>query len=166
MRTTLAAATLTVNDTTATSLRHAPLSGAGTVDATIDTTSLVYRALLPTDVQIKTVTVTNEWDHTLSLSDSIGGADPADFTILGGCGPTRAPNSSCPIALALRARSHAGAREPHVVRTRRISGNRDGQRRAARTNLGRAHPMTKSSGRIDRSGGFNFTFAKRPRPDQ
>jgi hypothetical protein len=61
---------------------------------------LGYGNLLLTDEQIKTVTVANKSPFTLSLSDSIGGANPADFTILGGCGATVAPNSYCNIAVA------------------------------------------------------------------
>ena len=75
------------------------LSVPGTIPATVAPASLAYGALLPTDLQTKTVTVTNKSPFTLSLSDGISGADPADFTILGGCGPSLAPNSFCTIAV-------------------------------------------------------------------
>ena len=79
---------------------HTVALSATTVPDTVTPTSLVYGDLLLTDLQTKTVTVTNKSPFTLSLSDSIGGTDPADFTILGGCGSTLAPNSYCSIAVA------------------------------------------------------------------
>jgi hypothetical protein len=79
---------------------HTVALSATTVPDTVTPASLVYGDLLLTDLQTKTVTVTNNSPLTLSLSDGIGGTDPTDFTILGGCGSTLAPNSYCNIAIA------------------------------------------------------------------
>jgi len=110
-------ATLTVSDNTAHSPQHVALSGTGTIDATVAPTSLMYSALLETDVQIKTVTVTNKSHHTLSLSESIGGADPGDFTNLGGCGSTLAVNSYCTIAVAFEPMAVSGTRSAMLAVT-------------------------------------------------
>ena len=93
-------ATLTIGDSPDPLGTHAIVLSTGpTIPATVTPTSLLYGTLMLTDQQIKTVTVANKSPFTLSLSDSIGGVDPADFAILGGCGATLAPKSYCTIAV-------------------------------------------------------------------
>ena len=75
------------------------LSTGATIPATVAPISLAYGSLVVAGVKTKTVTVTNLSPFTLSLSDTIGGADPADFTILGGCGSSLTANSHCSIAV-------------------------------------------------------------------
>ena len=71
----------------------------GTIPATVTPLSITYGTITETSAQIKNVTVTNKSPFTISVGSVVGGADPADFTVVGGCGPTLAGNSSCQIAV-------------------------------------------------------------------
>ncbi len=71
----------------------------GTIPATVTPLSVLYGTITETSAQIKNVTVINKSPFTISVSSVVGGADPADFSVVGGCGPTLAGNSSCQIAV-------------------------------------------------------------------
>ncbi len=71
----------------------------GTIPATVTPLSITYGTITETSAQIKNVTVTNKSPFTISVGSVVGGADPADFSVVGGCGPTLAGNSSCQIAV-------------------------------------------------------------------
>jgi hypothetical protein len=50
----------------------------------------------------QTVSVTNNQDRTVTLSRSIGGADPADFTVSTTCGGSLASHAKCSILIAFK----------------------------------------------------------------
>ncbi len=93
-------ATLTVNDNTASSPQHVALSGTGIVDLTTSTTSLVFGSMKFGAKAAKSFSLTNHQTQPVTLSESIGGTNAADFSLTGGtCTAPLAAKAVCTITV-------------------------------------------------------------------
>ncbi len=71
----------------------------GTIPETVAPLTLSYGTVSQSSSKALQTMVTNKSSSTISITSSIGGANATDFSIIGGCGPTLAGNSSCPVVV-------------------------------------------------------------------
>jgi len=74
----------------------------GTIPESVAPLTISYGTVSQSSSKALQTTVTNKSPFTVSVASLIGGADTADFSIVGGCGPTLAGNSSCPIVVLFK----------------------------------------------------------------
>jgi hypothetical protein len=97
------AATLTLNDNAAGSPQHVALRGTGIADLTISQTSMVFGSVKFGAKAVKSLIVTNHQTQPVTLSESFGGTNAADFSITGGtCTASLAAKSSCSIIVTFK----------------------------------------------------------------
>ena len=93
-------ATLSINDNTATSPQRVALSGTGLVDLTTSKSSLVFGSVKFGAKAVTSFWVTNHQTQPVTLSETFGGPNGADFSLTGGtCTGTLGANTACTISV-------------------------------------------------------------------
>jgi hypothetical protein len=86
----------------------------GTIPETVAPLTLSYGTVSQSSSKALQTTVTNKSSLTISITSSISGANASDFSIIGGCGPTLAGNSSCPVVVLFKPTA-SGARSASLA---------------------------------------------------
>ena len=96
-------ATLTIFDNATASPQHSTLSGAGIAGLTISKSSLVFGSVKFGGKALLSLSVTNHQTRTVTLNESFGGTNAADFSVTGGtCGTTLAAGKACSISVTFK----------------------------------------------------------------
>jgi alpha-N-arabinofuranosidase len=96
-------ATLTIFDNATTSPQHSTLSGTGIAGLTISKTGLVFGSVKFNAKPIGSFSVTNHQPQQVTLSETSGGPNAADFSITGGaCAATLAAAKACTIVVTFK----------------------------------------------------------------
>jgi hypothetical protein len=96
-------ATLALSDNGGSGSQNVSLSGAGIVDLTTSTSSLVFASVKFGVKSMKSFSVTNHQTQPVTVSEGLGGTNAADFSITGGtCTTTLAAKATCTIAVTFK----------------------------------------------------------------
>jgi hypothetical protein len=96
-------ASLTINDDGGTGSQNVSLSGTGTVDLTTSSSSLVFPSVKFGAKTAKSFSVTNRQTRSVTIGETIGGTNAADFSITGGsCTANLAAKATCSILVTFK----------------------------------------------------------------